>query len=443
MSRRTVSSRGRRKNKRSSAGRRPPETIEIRAIAQQGDGESTLTDGTRVYVPYTLPGDVVHVQPEHRRGDGVSARILDVKSSSERASPICEVFGRCGGCQLQHLTDADYVSWKTNVVTTALARQGIDDPVVYPMCRTPARSRRRATLALVRTKDDVIFGFNAAYSDTIVPLDACPLLIDELDDLIVPLRGLLTRILTARQRLSIAMTAVNGAVEIGFKGDLSLTLEVREAIAAFAERHDIARIVIAPEDDDIEPLIARRDLLIGSTDIQIVVPPMSFLQPSKEGEIMLQDLVTSVIGDHGQVADLFAGLGTFSMPLLSNGTCVSAFDSASMQIAALSTAIGKSRFAAKLNAHVRDLFADPLLRDELSAYDAVVFDPPRAGAKAQAAELASSDVRTVIAVSCNPSTMARDLRLLLDGGYKLQAITPIDQFPYSYHVEAVAILHRD
>ncbi len=419
----------------------PQETVEIQSIALQGDGESALDNGTRVFVPFTLPGDIVRVQPTHRRGDGFAATVVEKLSGADHASPICNVFGVCGGCQMQHVPTDVYIAWKTDVVSKALSRRGIDTEV-SPLVQAPTNSRRRATFRAVCTVDDVVFGFNAPYTERVVPISSCPLLTPKLDSLIPALVDLLRDIMTPNQHLDVAVTVIQGNVDIVFKGADELPLAAREAIAVFARTFDIARISATDSDDEIEPLIVNKDVFVAFDDCRISMPALSFLQPSDEGETLIRDIVLSAIPSASRVADLYAGLGTFSVLIALAGHHVDAIDAAAPQTDALSHAAAQSSAGGRLRAMVRDLHKDPLTVAELNVYDAVIFDPPRSGARTQAAMLADSDVSRVVAVSCNPSTLARDLRLLIDGGYRLKALTPIDQFPQTYHVEAVAVLER-
>lgn len=421
--------------------RRAAETVEIVSVGLQGDGSAYLEDGTRVFVPFTLPGDTVLVQPTHRRGDGLAAEVIEKVSGPVHAEPICGVFGTCGGCQLQHMPTNDYVDWKSSVVATALSRQGITAHL-EPLIRVPVNSRRRATLRAVHAADGVVMGFNAPYTDRVIAITSCPLLLPRMDTLIPPLSDVLRYTMAPKSRLDIAISVIDGVVDIAFKGPMDLSLSAREAIAEFAERCDIGRIVLANPDDGCEPLIVRSDIVLKFDDIRIPVPPLSFLQPSLDGEAALQRLVCAALKDMATVADLYAGLGTFAVPLARAGTNVTAMDAAVPQIEALSLAVARSPLSGRLQAGVRDLHKAPLSVEELDTYTAVVFDPPRSGAVSQSKNLADGRVQRIVAVSCNPSTLARDLRILIDGGYRLESVTPVDQFPQTFHVEAVAVLER-
>jgi len=422
--------------------KRAAETVTISKIAQQGDGEAALADGTRVFVPLTLPGDEIRVQPGTRRGDGVSGSVVDWIERQPRNDTLCDVFGTCGGCQLQHLPANDYRAWKTGSVRTALARHGLDVDIA-PMREVPVNARRRATLSLVMTADGPVLGFNAAYSDRVIGMDGCPLLAAPLAALWGPIREFCTTVFKAPARADIRLTAAGpGSVEIVIATDHALDLARREAIAGFSETHDIARFCWQNGSASPEPVVQRRPVVLRIGKAEIELPVGGFLQPSADGETILQELVMAGIGRAAKVADLYCGIGTFAFVLASAGKHVLAVDDNDAQIAALDQAAGRAGLGGHIRTEVRDLKSSPLEAQALGELDAAVFDPPRAGAKAQAECLADSSAATIVAVSCNPATLARDLRVLVDGGYRIDSLTPVDQFPMSYHVEAVAVLRR-
>lgn len=424
------------------APKRPAETIVISKIAQQGDGEGQLADATRVFVPLTLPGDEILVQPGTKRGDGLAGSVLEWIERQPRKEPICDVFGICGGCQLQHVPEADYRKWKTDAVRTALARHGfaID---IEPLRQVPVDARRRATLSLVMTADGPVLGFNGAYSDRVIGMDGCPLLAQSLSRLWVPMRDFCVQVFKAPMRADIRITAAApGSIEVVVAADQELDLAKREAIAGFSETHDIARFCWQNAGTSPEPVVQRRPVLLSIAKAEIELPVGGFLQPSAEGEAILQELVMAGVAKARKVADLYCGIGTFSFVLASAGKHVLAIDDNAAQIAALDQAAGRAGLGGHIQTEVRDLKSSPLQAGAFTEIDAVVFDPPRAGAKAQAECLADSDAGTIVAVSCNPATLARDLRILVDGGYRIESLTPVDQFPMSYHVEAVCVLRR-
>ena len=261
---------------------------------------------------------------------------------------------------------------------------------------------------------------------------------------------MLVDILKGGERADIAMTAVGVSgqdVELVITSGHKVDLKAREALAGFAEAQDVVRIAWSEPGLPPEQIVQRRDLMLHLGGVDIQLPINGFLQPSVDGEALLQDLVIEGLGDvvtakGGRIADLYCGVGTFALPLAAARKHVLAVDGIAAQAGALATAAGRAGLGGRLSTDVRDLKMEPLMPNELNEFDAVIFDPPRAGAKVQVEELANSTVPCIIAVSCNPATLGRDLRILIDAGYRLDKVTPVDQFPMTHHAEAVAVLHR-
>ena len=435
----------RQKPRRAGARREPrrdPEDVLIERIGQQGDGEGSLADGTRVFVPVTLPGEKARVQPRAKRGDGIAAEVIERLDGPAHATPFCPVYGRCGGCQLQHVPDEDYVAWKRGSIVTALRRQGISLEV-GDLQRVPLASRRRARLSAIMTAAGLVLGFNAARADNVIDINTCPLFAEPLAALMTPLRELLRTILRPSDRADVAVTALGDAnVDILVISKVTLDLQIREQLAAFAAEKDIARISWELPGASPEPVVARHAVVFDAGGVAVEMPGGGFLQPSDAGEAILRGLVMTGVGEAKRLADLYCGIGTFALPLAAAGAHVVAIDGAAPLIAGLNRAAGQAGLGGHIEAQTRDLAERPLELHQLEGLEAVIFDPPRAGAKTQAEALAGSAVPKVVAVSCNPSTLARDLRILLDGGYRLDSVVPVDQFPMSYHVEAVATLTR-
>lgn len=424
------------------APKRATETVVIEKVAQQGDGEAVLADGTRVFTPLTLAGDRLTVQPGAKRGDGVAGSVVEWIDKAYRNDPVCDFFGTCGGCQLQHMPADSYDAWKTDAVRTALSRHGISVEI-SPLRKVPLDARRRATLGFIMTAAGPVLGFNEAYSDRVIAMDGCPLLTPVLARLWVPLRDFCARVFTAPARADVRITAADeGSVEVVVVTDMLLDLAAREAIADFANAHDIARFCWQRGSESPEPVVQRSPVKLTIGKAVIELPMGGFLQPSAAGEAILQELVLDGVGNAARVADLYCGVGTFAFKMASVKKHVLAVDDNAPQIAALDRAAGRAGLGGYVETQVRDLRASPLEPKAFAGLDAVVFDPPRAGAKAQAETLADSMVPRIVAVSCNPATLARDLRILMDGGYQIERMTPVDQFPMSYHVEAVTVLRR-
>ena len=410
-------------------------TVTIDHLGGLGDGVAETPSG-RLHIPFTAPGDEARVARTGK--DGGTLREL-LRQSPLRAPPPCSHFGTCGGCALQHLQPAFIADWKRLRVTGALARSGLGDALVDPTIAIPPGTRRRATLAARRIGKRFIVGFAERASHRLVDLRECWILRPELVRLIAPMREGLGNLLGADETADIALTLTETGVDFVLIRKRPLTLADREALAAFAEATDLARVSWrASLSAAAEPVAARRSPQIRVGGGLIAFAPGAFLQPSGEGEAQLTKLVLEAIADvRGPVVDLFCGLGTFAIPASRRGT-VSAFDSDGAAISALCNATR----GGTVGALARDLFREPLTVKELNVFAAAIIDPPRAGAQAQARTLADSAIPIIAYVSCNPVSFARDAAILAQGGYRLERVTPVDQFAWSPHVELVGVLRR-
>lgn len=415
--------------------------IEVDALGAQGDGLAAWS-GRMLYIPGALPGEKVRVKTGHKRGDGVACTLLDVLDPAPgRAQPVCGLYARCGGCALQHLDADSYAAWKRARVADALAKRGFAGvPVLDPVLIGPG-TRRRVTFTACKRGKALTLGFNARASHDVVAVDECPLLVAELNALLAPLAELLAAVTADGARLRILATAGEGGADILIQSDQAsddnLTLAAREAIAAFAVRGHAARVAWQGGDGLPEQVAQVRAPVVRLGGVAVELPMGAFLQASAEGEAALVAQALAGVGDAQRIADLYCGLGTFTLALASRAV-VRAVDSHEPPVRALERAAGQADLGGRVLAEVRDLDNQPLDAKELDKFDAVLFDPPRAGAAAQAAEIANSHVPRVVAVSCNPATFARDARTLVDGGYALVDVLPVDQFTFSPHVELVA-----
>ncbi|MCG5243854.1 class I SAM-dependent RNA methyltransferase [Azospirillum doebereinerae] len=434
--------------KRPAPKRRPPAEpktldVTIAEIGARGDGIA-LAEGMRLFVPLTVPGDRVRVRVSDPagKGEGVRAELLEtLESGPGRGEPACKHFGRCGGCTLQHLEDGAYAAWNADLVRGALARVGLGDTPLEPLSRTPPGARRRARFAALKRGKRVWFGFNERQSHRLVDLEECPVLTPRLLALVEPLRALLAGVLPDGGACDVVASDLEGGIDLLLVGPRGLDRAARERLVAF-EPDAVARIAWQADDRGTpEPVANRRPAAVRFGGVPIVPPPGAFLQASAEGEAALVAAVLKAVGGAvgaaARVADLFAGLGTFSVPLAQRAA-VHAVEGDAAAVAALSRSVQGLR----LTAERRDLFENPLTAKELNRFDAVVFDPPRAGAAAQTEALAASKVPLAVGVSCNPATFARDARTLADGGYRLTRVHPVDQFLWSAHVELVGVFER-
>lgn len=406
------------------------EQLKISRLGHRGDGVADTSDGP-VYVPYTLPGETVTVGPVAGHPDRRDLMHVD-RPSHERIEPICKHFGTCGGCALQHWSLAEYYLWKRSLVVEALAQANVVAPV-GDLIDAHGAGRRRAVLhARRRTHDVLEVGFTAPRAHHIVAIDECPILAPGLGGALRAAWALAEMLKPAGKPLDIQATATDSGLDIDVRGSGALNAERLSELARIAEAQSLARLTRHGE------LVAQRTqplLQVGRAYVPL--PPGAFLQATAEGERTLARLVVEHVGKVKRVADLFAGIGTFALRLAET-VRVSAADSDADMIKALERGAYTASGLKPVEAQTRDLFRRPFIASELKAFDAVVFDPPRQGAETQARELAKSAVPAIVAVSCSAATFTRDAKILIDGGYKLAAVTPVDQFRYSHHVEIVA-----
>ncbi len=406
------------------------EPLTIHRLGHRGDGIADTAEGP-VYVPYALPGETVTVEPVAGHPDRRHLVHVD-KPSHERATPICKHFGQCGGCAMQHWSLAEYHLWKRELVVEALGHAGLVAPV-EPLIDAHGEGRRRAVLHARRGTHDLLeVGFTAPRAHHIVAIDRCPILSPALDGAVGTAWAIADILKPTHKPLDIHVTATDSGMDVDVRGSGPLNPARTTTLAGIAEQHKLARITRHGE------LVAQRanpTLKVGRAHVPL--PPGAFLQATAEGEAALARLVIGHVGGAKRVADLFAGIGTFTLRLAERAR-VSAVDLEVSAVKALERAAATTSGLKPVEAQVRDLFRRPFMAAELKGFDAVVFDPPRQGAEAQVRELGLSKVPTVVAVSCDATTFARDAALLIEGGYKLSVVTPVDQFRYSFHVELVA-----
>lgn len=390
-------------------------------------GEGVTADGR--HVALSAPGD--RLLP-----DG------GIASGPNRAVPPCRHFPQCGGCQLQHLTDEAFADYVHDRVVGALAGQGLSASEVAAPYISPPGTRRRASLRAVRFGKQLRFGFSGQGSHQIIDLRQCPVLEPQLFALIEPLRALFAQMLPTRATGGADLTLVDQGVDVlltGVKGD---TLADAERLLDFAGRHGLARLMLADEEEGVITLWEPDPATIRLGDLAVAFPPHAFLQATKDGEAALLAEVRHNLGDAMMVADLFAGLGTFALSVANDvpGRKVYAAEAARNLVLALQGA--GNRLPGRVFPEHRDLFRRPLTAKEAARFDAIILDPPRAGARDQVAQLAGASVPLIIYVSCNPASFARDAAALVAGGYEIERVKPVGQFRWSTHVELVATFRR-
>jgi 23S rRNA (uracil1939-C5)-methyltransferase len=412
--------------------------LDIREIGARGDGVAEL-DGRRYFVPFTLPGETVDAEPRDKRGEGIAADLVEVVAPSRhREVPPCAHFKVCGGCALQHWRRDAYTAWKVELIVRALAQRGVDAPRFEPPLVGAPGERRRADFVLHRRGRRVVAGFHERASAEIVDVGTCVVVRPALDALLEPLRASLASVLAEGGAADAMVNETASGLDLLIRPHrrLDLSLERREALVALAEGTDLARLCWGDR-ASAEPVVVRRSPLLVFGEARIEPPPGAFLQATQRAEQAMRAMVGAWTGDAPKLADLFAGLGALSLGRTGKLTL---FESDRQAVAAVAAAA--RRLGGKVTAERRDLFRNPLTAAELDAFDAVLLDPPRAGAAAQSAELARAKVPRVVYGSCDPGSFARDARTLQDGGYRLEKLLPVDQFLWSPHIELIALFAR-
>jgi 23S rRNA (uracil1939-C5)-methyltransferase len=406
------------------------ETLLIDHVGHRGDGV-VVSPGGSIYVPYTLGGETVEVAEVHGHPD--RRRLLEVRQASrERIAPFCPHFSVCGGCAIQHWEAEAYRAWKRNIVVETLAQVGIATEVA-PLIDAHGSGRRRITLhARMGTHEVLKVGYAAAQSHDIIPIDRCPILDPALEGALDAAWAIAETLKPARKPLDIQFTATSGGLDVDVRGSGPVSAALTARLSAVAQQHRLARLTRHGE-----LVLMRNSPAITIGTAKVTLPPGSFLQATAAGEEALAALVLDSCKRAKHLADLFCGVGPFALRLAAKSR-VAAFDSEATSVAALQKAATSTSGLKPVNAEARDLFRRPLVPQELRDYDTIVFDPPRQGAHAQATQLAASKVPVVVAVSCNVTTFVRDAKILIDGGYRIEGVTPVDQFRHTPHVELVA-----
>lgn len=405
--------------------------VEIERLGAKGDGVADGPEGP-VFVPFALPGERVRIAVEP--GNDRAGLIEVLEPSPDRIEPICPHFGACGGCALQHLEEGAYLHWKREQVIAALKSRGLEVEVDNVRA-VPLGSRRRAVLALGRGRAGLGLGYRRARSHDLIDVVVCPVLSPRIAMSLPKLKEALAPLLGGKREAKVSVTETGSGLDIVVEG-VRPTPASMGAFAGKAASLGVARLTA--DGESIAPGAPPEVDLSGA---KVKLPPGAFLQASRAAETVLVGLVREGVGGAKRVADLFAGLGTVTFALAGDAA-IDAFEADEAALHALADAARRTPKLKPVRTFVRDLFRAPLGPKELRVYDAVVLDPPRAGASAQAQELAKSQVPKLVAVSCNPGTLARDLRILVDGGYRIARIVPVDQFLYSPHIEVVAHLVR-
>ncbi|MTI18733.1 class I SAM-dependent RNA methyltransferase [Rhodobacteraceae bacterium RKSG542] len=410
------------------------QSLEITELAHKGDGVAQSAEGP-VFVPFTLPGETVSARIEGQRGTLVSVE----KPSTDRVAPVCKHFEACGGCALQHLSADVYAEFKRQQVVDALATRGIDFPV-EPLVQCAPHSRRRAVLTAVKAGHKTLLGYHEAKSHRLVDVEECPILHPDIVKALPNLRKMVGDAIPRRKDLKITVVATDNGLDVAISG-----------IGKDLQRHmlnlsqDAMEFGFSRVTADDEMVLELRPPYLAMGSAHVVPPAGGFLQATKSAEEAMSALVLEGLEGCKKVADLFCGSGTFTFRIAERSNVIAA-ESFVPALRALDNARRSTKGLKNIVIQKRDLFRSPMNAAELYDYgkgcDGVIFDPPRAGAMEQAKELAGANLKKIVAVSCNPATLARDLKILIDGDYKITKVVPIDQFLYSPHVEVVALLER-
>lgn len=402
----------------------------IARLGSQGDGIAN-SEGGEVFVPFTLPGETVIAARQKDRATLMSV----LETSPLRIDPACRHFTECGGCALQHYEAAAYQEWKREKVVQVLKAKGIACEVDALVPCAP-HSRRRVTFSARRTEAGMLLGFVRALSSEIIPIEECPISLPAIVAALDKLRALAGLVCATPKAFHMTVTVTASGLDIAVHDAGKLGDHQRRIASNFVMAEGLARLSV-----DGEIVVEPKKPVVQFGPVAVAAPPGAFLQATEAAEQAMAGLVGQHLSRAKKVADLFAGCGSFALRLAAKSE-VHAVEGEAAALAALDRAYRFATGLKRVTSERRDLFRRPLTFKELNAFDGLVFDPPRAGAEDQSKQIARSDVPLVAAVSCNPVTLARDLRILLDGGYTLKSVTPIDQFLWSSHVEAVALLEK-
>jgi 23S rRNA (uracil1939-C5)-methyltransferase len=406
-------------------------------MGAQGDGVAQGPSGRPVYVPLALPGETVRARIAGDRAQDVEV----LTASPDRVEPPCPYFGTCGGCALQHWAHGPYLAWKAELIRQTLARERIETEILQPFAAPPGSRRRLALHARPGRKDAARLGYKMRSAWTLVDIEVCPIASPRLVEAFPALRRLAAAVLEhPRSAPTLHVTWTRSGLDVDITGverrTGGLSADARLKAAEAAQAGDMARVTLAGE-----VVFQARQPVVDIGRASVALPPGAFLQAVPEAEAAMAGFVLQAAAGAAHVADLFCGVGAFALRLAEQATVLAA-DAEALAVNALATAVGRAPGLKSVRAEARDLYRRPVLAQELKGVEAAVFDPPRAGAQEQAVQIAASAVPLAIGVSCNPATFVRDARILVDGGFRLERVLPVDQFLWSPHVELVGVFRR-
>lgn len=426
------------RHKRGAPGSPGPAQVlnaRVMEIGRHGDGiavpEEEPSKQQKYFVPHTLPGERVSIRAAGNRAD-----LLEViEPSADRVPPFCPHYQRCGGCSAQHMSDAFYRNWKKSIVETAFENRELET-AVDEISDAHGEGRRRVTFHAILTQERVKVGFMKPKSRQLTEIGNCPILVPALKDAPQIAHDLGLAFIGSVRSLDISFTETTAGIDCDIRGTDDLTYDMHVDLAEAANKWDLARLTL---EGVVE--LERRKPYLRVDDCRVPVPPAGFLQATTEGEAFLTQQVLELTQNAKKIADLFCGVGPFALRQARHAQ-VYAADSNEQAVQALKEGAHATPGLKQVDAEVRDLFRNPLYRDDLDAFDAVILNPARAGALAQATEISHSEVPLVVYVSCDPATLARDADILTDGGYELVRLMPVDQFKYTAHIETIAVFRK-
>ena len=420
-----------------------PCTARVERVGAEGDGIARHPDGKPLYVPLTLPDELVRARPVATRGGGWAAALeAVVEPSRDRVEPPCPHFGACGGCVLQHWREDAYLAWKSELLRGALLRAGFTDPPIAPIARTKPGARRRMDLAVRRAGGQVLIGLHRLRGTEVIDLRTCLVLHPTLVGLIEPTRRLLGGLSGLHREGSLVVNLLGAGADLLLVTDRELSLRDRAGLTDFARRRGLPHVSWALRDASPEPVCVLRPATTSRCGVMAAPAPGAFLQASADGEEAIVSAVLAGLPDklppRARIAELYAGSGTLTFALARHAR-VTAWESDGAAVATLRSAVNASGLAGRIEVGQRDLGRQPISVAELARFVSVVLDPPYAGAAEQIIAVGAARVPRVIYVSCNPAALMRDARALRVAGYHVVSATPIDQFLWSARLESVVV----
>ena len=421
-----------------------PAEIRIQRLGSDGDGVGEMPTGERVYVPFTLPGELAQVRPTGKRGEGFAA-VADIiiDPSPDRVEPPCLHFTSCGGCALQHWKPSEYLGWKANLLTAALRRAGFE-PQPAPIVQTAPFQRRRMDLA-IRRDLGITLGLHAARDSSVIDLTECHVLHPDLFRLLAPMRVLFRGLNGLGREGSAIVNLLDSGPDMLLRTDRPLSVVDRTRLATFANEHGMPRVMWAQNTGTPEIAALLRPPTTNFSGTNVIPPSGGFLQASRPGEAAIIAAVMAGLPakptNKSRVLELYAGSGTLTFAMLKHMR-VHAVEGDPAAAGALKAAADASGQTGRLTVEKRDLQRQPLSAKEISTFNTVLLDPPHGGAETQTAQIAASTIKRVIYVSCNPGALARDAQMLRGVGFKLVSTVPVDQFLWSARLESVSVFTR-